>query len=93
MSDASKKISLEILKEHEHVQHWPTPLVLTHLFADSAIQIRLLFWTSHENWFTTKSEILQSIHQRFQENNIQIPFPQQDIHIISNQLQDGNPKL
>lgn len=88
-----EKITLEILKEHEHVQHWPAPLVLTHLFADSAVQIRLLFWTTHENWTTTKSDILQAIHQRFQENNIQIPFPQQDVHIISDKLQDGHPKL
>jgi small-conductance mechanosensitive channel len=88
-----EKIILGILNEHAQVQTRPTPLVLTHLFADSSVQIRTLFWTNHENWVATKSDVLQAIHQRFQENNIQIPFPQQDVHIISDKIQDGNPNL
>ena len=86
-------IILGILNEHAQVQTRPTPLVLTHSFADSSVQIRTLFWTNHENWVATKSDILQAIHQRFQENNIQIPFPQQDIHIITDKIQDGTPNL
>lgn len=78
-----EKIILGILNENVQVQSWPASQVLTHLFADSSVQIRVLFWTSHENWVATKSEILQAIHQRFQENNIQIPYPQQDVHIIT----------
>ena len=76
-------ILLSILAKHPQVQQWPSPQVLTHLFADSAVQLRILFWTSHENWTATKSEILQQIHQQFKEKNITIPYPQQDIHIIS----------
>lgn len=88
-----EKIILGILNEHAQVQTRPAPLVLTHSFADSSVQIRTLFWTNHENWVATKSDILQVIHQRFQENNIQIPFPQQDVHIISDKIQDGNPNI
>lgn len=88
-----ERIILGILNEHAQVQTRPTPLVLTHSFADSSVQIRTLFWTNHENWVATKSDILQVIHQRFQENNIQIPFPQQDVHIISDKIQNNNPTL
>ncbi|MCX6264378.1 MAG: mechanosensitive ion channel [Bacteroidetes bacterium] len=88
-----ERIILGILNEHAQVQTRPAPLVLTHSFADSSVQIRTLFWTNHENWVATKSDILQVIHQRFQENNIQIPFPQQDIHIIADKIQEGNPNL
>ncbi|MBU3743118.1 MAG: mechanosensitive ion channel, partial [Sediminibacterium sp.] len=77
------EILLSILSNHPQVQQWPTPQVLTHLFADSAVQLRLLFWTSHENWTGTKSDILRQIHQLFKEKNISIPYPQQDIHIVS----------
>ena len=88
-----EKIILGILNEHAQVQTRPTPLVLTHSFADSSVQVRILFWTNHENWVAIKSDILQAIHQLFQENNIQIPFPQQDVHIISDKIQDGNPNI
>lgn len=88
-----EKIILAILNEHAQVQSWPAAQVLTHLFADSSVQIRVLFWTSHENWIATKSDILQAIHLRFQENNIQIPYPQQDVHIVSDKIQEGNPNI
>jgi small-conductance mechanosensitive channel len=88
-----EKIILAILNEHTQVQSWPAAQVLTHLFADSSVQIRVLFWTSHENWIATKSDILQAIHLRFQENNIQIPYPQQDVHIVSDKIQEGNPNI
>ena len=88
-----EKIILGILNEHAQVQTRPTPLVLTHSFADSSVQVRILFWTNHENWVAIKSDILQVIHQRFQDNNIQIPFPQQDVHIITDKIQDANPTL
>lgn len=77
------EILLSILAKHPQVQQWPTPQVLTHLFADSAVQLRILFWTGHENWLAVKSDILQEIHKQFKEKNISIPYPQQDIHIIS----------
>ncbi len=31
-----------------------------------------------------KSELRFAIDKKFRENNIQIPFPQRDIHIIEN---------
>lgn len=77
------EILTSILEKNPQVQQWPAPQVLTHLFADSAVQLRILFWTSHENWTSTKSDILQQILIQFREKNISIPYPQQDIHIMS----------
>lgn len=77
------ELLLSILGKHPQIRDWPTPQVLTHLFADSSVQLRILFWTGHENWLGVKSDILQQIHKVFREENISIPYPQQDIHIIT----------
>ena len=31
--------------------------------------------------FIVKSDVIAAISQSFKENNIEIPFPQQDVHI------------
>lgn len=53
-------------------------------FADSALEFRLFFWS--RNIFLikhTRSDIRFAIAKAFQENNITIPFPQRDIHVIA----------
>jgi small-conductance mechanosensitive channel len=43
-----------------------------------------LFWTNDfDNWIKLKSDVLKDIYKAFAENEIQIPFPQQDIYIKS----------
>jgi small-conductance mechanosensitive channel len=53
-------------------------------FGDNSIHFSLLFWTKIifrvEN---TKSDLRYAIFKKFKEHNIQIPFPQRDVHIIS----------
>ena len=36
----------------------------------------------YKNKFTIKDEINMEIKRRFEEENIEIPFPQTDVHII-----------
>ena len=53
-------------------------------FGDSALMFKLVF--SINNSFEAaipKSDIRFKIDKKFRENNIQIPFPQRDVHIIN----------
>ena len=53
-------------------------------FGDSALQFKLLF--SLKNSYAhmrIKSDLRFEIDKKFRENNIQIPFPQRDVHIIN----------
>ncbi|MBR9830573.1 mechanosensitive ion channel family protein [Acidiluteibacter ferrifornacis] len=53
-------------------------------FGDSALIFELHFW-SEQVWRieNTKSNLRFEINKSFQQNKIQIPFPQRDLHIIS----------
>ncbi|HPJ61423.1 MAG: mechanosensitive ion channel [Lentimicrobium sp.] len=62
----------------------PEPFVRFNDFGDSALIFQLLFWTKE----TFRSEYIRSkiryaIDRKFRENNITIPFPQRDVHMIS----------
>ena len=78
-----KKILLGVADAEEGVLKEPAPDVLFNEFGDSSLNFNLLVWTSS---FITIPGILKSrlyfeIFKKFKENNIEIPFPQRDVHI------------
>jgi len=58
------------------------PKVRLDNFGDSSVDFTLLFYST--NLFrieTTKSDLRFAIWEAFQKNNVQIPFPQRDLHL------------
>ena len=46
--------------------------------------VKVYFWTSDfDSWVNLKSKMIKAIYNRFGEKGINIPFPQQDLHIRS----------
>ena len=85
-SDVQKvsEILKTILQETDQVIKFPKPLVLFNEFGDSSLNFRLLFWTDiFGNWMLVKSDVLFKINDAFAKENIEIPFPQRDIHMRS----------
>ena len=73
-----------ILQEESQVIKFPEPLVLFDEFADSSLNFKLLFWTGNiGDWMIVKSNVLFEINTVFVRENIEIPFPQRDIHMRS----------
>ncbi|RPG35886.1 mechanosensitive ion channel family protein [Flagellimonas sp.] len=77
----------KILEEVAHGQRLvlknPKPFVLFEDFGDSALTFSIYFFTN--DTFRDpriKSEMRYKINAKFKENNVTIPFPQRDIHII-----------
>jgi small-conductance mechanosensitive channel len=52
-------------------------------FGDSSVDLELRFWIEDPQNGTAnvRSNILLGIWDRFQEHGIEIPFPQQDVHL------------
>ncbi len=83
-------LALRLLKEaanHPRVLKEPGPSAFVLEFADSSINLSLGVWVSDpENGFLgLKSEINLAIWRKFQENGIQIPFPQREIRILKDE--------
>ncbi len=78
-----KKLLLQAANAHPDVIPTPEPAVLFTDFGDSALNFKLVF-TLNDSFMATfpKSDIRFEIDKLFRENNITIPFPQRDIHII-----------
>lgn len=78
-----KKLLLQAARTHDAVLPSPEAVVLFTDFGDSALNFKLIFTLGDS--FTAKyikSDLRFEIDRLFRENNISIPFPQRDIHII-----------
>ncbi|MEI8212708.1 MAG: mechanosensitive ion channel domain-containing protein [Planctomycetota bacterium] len=74
----------EICSCHPNVLKLPEPTAFFELFADSTLQLKArLFLASLDLRLPTRHELLTSIHHRFAQENIELSFPQRDIHIRS----------
>ena len=67
--------SLDILGDNNQLQ------VGIDEFSDSAITIGIRLWTPTINLYATKYAAYASIYSALDEANINIPFPQRDVHI------------
>ncbi len=79
---AVMEILLKVAKEHPNVLRKPKPVVFLIGFGDSSIDFELSVWL--DNPIIQKpvtSELNQAIWKAFAEHNIEIPFPQRDLHI------------
>lgn len=78
-----KKLLLRAANSHHEVLEDPPPTVIFNNFGDSALEFRLVFTLSDSFQANQpRSDIRFEIDKLFRENNISIPFPQRDIHII-----------
>jgi len=83
--DKVKQVLLEAGKEHPKVLNSKNLDVLFMDFGNSSLQFRLRFSTTDSFLLPKiKSELRFSIDKKFREHNIQIPFPQRDVHIVKN---------
>lgn len=85
-----REILLDIVSNFDGVLKEPAPKVLINSFGDSSINMELRVWTNkytHRRGFF-RSEIYYAIFKRFRKENIEIPFPQRDLHIKSGSLNE-----
>ncbi|WP_230967224.1 mechanosensitive ion channel family protein [Nostoc commune] len=79
---------LEVASKHPNVLQAPSPLVLFKEFANNSLNFELLVWTAEPNkQFLLKSDLYYNIYEALQQRQIEIPFPQLDLHLRSGTLE------
>jgi len=80
-----RELLLQSACEHPKVLSLPEPVVVFTDFGDSSLNFKLIFTlTDSFKAQYPKSDIRFKIDKLFRENDVTIPFPQRDIHIIKN---------
>jgi len=72
----------EVAMENDGVLKYPEPLVHFLSFGDSSWNFKLRCWIPDPNiYWHMVSSLHCDIVRKFKENNIEIPFPQRDLHL------------
>jgi small-conductance mechanosensitive channel len=80
----------KLARENEMVLKDPAPRVRFRSFGDSALNFELLCWCENPALKgRLVHELNRSIYKTFQTENIQIPFPQRDVHLYGTDVKGG----
>jgi len=76
---------VEAAQETDRVLANPEPRCLLVEFGDSSVNLQLRFWISdaHNGVQNVKSAVMLRIWEKFHEQDIEIPYPQRDLHLRS----------
>jgi small conductance mechanosensitive channel len=84
--DKARSIMLALCQEDERVLDIPEPLVFVADYADSAVVLTWRAWIPTAQYWPTHRALVEAAKKRFDEEGVEIPFPQRVLHI-----EGGNP--
>lgn len=83
--DLRKAVELmeTVVAQHDKVLADPKPAFLVLNLGDSSVEIAVRPWVQTADFWAVRSDLLRDIKATLDENGISIPYPQRDIHIVS----------
>lgn len=90
----AEKVLMDILTQHEQVLDTPEPNVKLHTLNESSVDFIVRPWVKTDDYWNVYWDVTRAVKQRFDEEDISIPFPQRDLHIHTNEKPlSESPKL
>ncbi|HKJ30822.1 MAG TPA: mechanosensitive ion channel domain-containing protein [Balneolales bacterium] len=80
--DKAIRIINEVFSQDERILKDPAPLIAVSELADSSVNIMARPWTKTSDFFQTKLDLMKKMKERFDEEGINIPYPQRDVHLF-----------
>jgi small conductance mechanosensitive channel len=81
--DQVKSILVAIAQNHPSVLQDPAPMARLANFGDSSIDFTFRVWCKSEDYWKVKFDLNEEIIRVLNEQHIEIPYPQMDLHISS----------
>ncbi len=79
-------VTRELVEKHPFVLKEPAPVVGISSLGDSAIVIAVEPWVSVVNYAVALGALNQAIIERFRAEQIEIPFPQHEVRLVSDSI-------
>ncbi|WP_028574420.1 mechanosensitive ion channel family protein [Desulfonatronovibrio hydrogenovorans] len=76
-----KSVLESILNDDQRILKDPAPTIGVLALADSSINFAVRPWVKSADYWTTLFDLNKIIKERFDQEGISIPFPQQDVHL------------
>lgn len=73
----------ELVQAEPRVLADPEPLLAVESLGDSSVNLLVRVWTNTPDWWATQLDLRKAIKRTLDEAGIEIPFPQRDVHFIT----------
>ncbi len=80
----AKQIIKDIAEKDNRVLKDPEPFVRMSEMADSSVNITARFWVKASDYWDVYFDTMENVYEAFNNNNINIPYPQMDVHLKQN---------
>jgi len=77
------RIMKNTLDEFQEISREPVPQVGIQEFGDSSINIGLRYCVPTQRYFEMRYAVNLAVYKTLKQENVEIPFPQRDVHIVS----------
>lgn len=77
---AMNAIEAEI-KADDRTRDEPAPVILVAELADSSVNLTIRYWVSSDDYWPSKYDLTRRVKERLDAAGIEIPFPQQVVHM------------
>jgi small conductance mechanosensitive channel len=72
----------KVISEDKRVLTDPPPQIAVSELADSSVNLVVRPWVNKDDYWNVKFDLTRNIKEAFDENGIEIPFPQRAVHMI-----------
>lgn len=88
--DIARKLMLAEADKHSLVLSQPKAKVVVKDLADSSVNLALFVWTENSDHLTVEFDLREAIKKAFDQHGIEIPFPQQVVHLPNTPFNQNN---
>ncbi|WP_417354044.1 mechanosensitive ion channel family protein [Flavobacterium sp.] len=76
-----KDVLTKIVTEEPKILNEPAPIIRVKELADNSVNFQILAWAKNEDYWQMLSDVQENVKLMFDNEKIEIPFPQRDIVI------------
>lgn len=80
-SDKVKDVIKKVVTSHKKVLKAPEAFVMVSNCADSCVEYTTRVWVNSADYWDVYFDVIDGVKKAFAENDIEIPFPQMDVHV------------
>lgn len=80
---AARDILNRIIESDERLLKDPEPVILVMELGSSSVDLAVRPWVNTADYWTVRSDLLETIKTEFDANGISIPYPQTDVHLFN----------
>ncbi len=81
--DKARTIMADVMAKDDRILKDPEPTVAVMELGDSSVNFAVRPWVNTDNYWGVYFDTTETIKKRFDEEGINIPFPQRDVHLYN----------